>query len=184
MRHLLRGAVGIAFLLYPFFVAYSLSQGQFIWVSCLLIILGVFRLVGKSNHLIWPLAGFSILCGGLSLLLKNQQWLMLYPVFMSLGALLIFAMTLLKPPSMIERFARITQADLPESGVIWTRKVTMLWCGFFSLNACIALFTVFYADLWLWTLYNGLISYLLMGTLLLGEFIFRKFHQRKNTASH
>ena len=109
---------------------------------------------------------------------------MLYPVFMSLGALLIFAMTLLKPPSMIERFARITQADLPESGVIWTRKVTMLWCGFFSLNACVALFTVFYADLWLWTLYNGLISYLLMGTLLLGEFIFRKFHQRKNTASH
>lgn len=184
MRYLLSGAVGIAFLLYPFFVAYSLSQGQFIWVSCLLIVLGVLRLLGKSKHLMWPLAGFSVLCGGLSLLLKSQAWLMLYPVFMSLGALFIFAMTLIKPPSMIERFARITQADLPESGVIWTRKVTLLWCGFFSINACIALFTVFYTDLQLWMLYNGLISYLLMGMLLLGEFIFRKFHQRNNTASH
>ena len=76
-----------------------------------------------------PLTGLAILCGGLSLILKEHAWLKLYPVGMSLGALLIFALTLYKPPSMIERFARLVEPDLPESGVQWTRKVTMVWLG-------------------------------------------------------
>jgi len=98
---------------------------------------------------------------------------------MSLGALSIFALTLYKPPSMIERFARLVDPDLPESGVQWTRKVTMVWCVFFICNAGIALITVF-ASMQLWVLYNGFISYLLIGALLVGEFILRKRHQRLN----
>ena len=90
---------------------------------------------------------------------------------MSLGALLIFTLTLYKPPSMIERFARLVEPDLPESGVQWTRKVTMVWCVFFSLNATIALATVF-APTQFWVIYNGCVSYVLMGLLFLGEFYF------------
>ena len=36
-----------------------------------------------------------------------------------------------------------------------------------------ALFNVLYGSLELWTLYNGLISYILIGILFLGEFIVR-----------
>lgn len=180
MRHLLRGILITFFVLYPFIVGWSLSHGQFVWVSVLLVVLGSVRLISaRKNDLMLPLTGLAIVCGGLSLILKDHAWLKLYPVGMSVGALLIFALTLYKPPSMIERFARLVEPDLPESGVQWTRKVTMVWCGFFSMNAMIALGTVF-APMKFWVIYNGFISYVLMGVLFLGEFILRKRHQRLN----
>ena len=180
MKWVFQGIVVIGLILYPFLVGYSLAQGQYIWVSSLLIVLGVLRLFSKGNALLWPLTGFAILCGSLSLILKDQAWLKLYPVLMSLGSLAIFAATLIKPPSMIERFARLAEPNLPEAGVIWTRKVTIVWCIFFVCNALIALATVLCASMQLWVLYNGFISYVLMGLLLLGEFILRKRQQRLN----
>lgn len=181
MKHLLRGSVITLMVLYPFLVGWSLSSGHLFWVSAMLVGLGVIRLFSQSNSLMWPLTWFAILCGGLSLVLKDHAWLKMYPVFMSTGALIIFTTTLIKPPSMIERFARLAEPDLPESGVIWTRKVTIVWCIFFVFNALIALSTVLFAPMNIWVLYNGFISYVLMGILLLGEFILRKRHQRLNT---
>ncbi|MGS0706379.1 septation protein IspZ [Acinetobacter sp. ANC 3781] len=180
MKLILKGIVAVGLILYPFLVGYSLAHGQYIWVSSLLIILGLLRLFSKGNALLWPLTGFAILCGSLSLILKDHAWLKMYPVFMSVGACMIFASTLVKPPSMIERFARLAEPDLPETGVIWTRKVTIVWCIFFVLNALVALATVLFAPMQIWVLYNGFISYLLMGLLLLGEFILRKRQQRLN----
>ncbi|MEB3767075.1 septation protein IspZ [Acinetobacter sp. MD2] len=165
-------------LAYPFLVGWSLSHGKLWEISILLIVMGVVRyFVGQKSPML-PLTFLAIAAGTLSLIFKDQAWLKFYPVAMSLAALSIFAMTLLRPPSMIERFARVFEPDLPESGVIWTRKVTMVWCGFFFINACIALYTVFFAPMQIWVLYNGLVSYLLMGILLGGEFILRKRQQR------
>ena len=178
MNAVLKGIAVIGLMLYPFFVGYGLMHGQFVWVSALLIALGVIRLFSNGNVLLWPLTGFAILCGGLSLILKDHAWLKLYPVFMNIGALIIFTMTLVKPPSMIERFARLTEPDLPPEGVAWTRQVTKVWCGFFCVNAAIALMTVFFAPMKIWVLYNGFIAYVLMGILLLGEFLLRKRQQR------
>ena len=178
MSWILKGIVAIGLILYPFLVGYSLANGQYIGVSCLLIVFGVIRLLSKGNALLWPLTGFAILCGGLSLVLKDHAWLKLYPVFMSVGALIIFAMTLVKPTTMIERFARLAEPNLPPEGVIWTKKVTIVWCGFFVVNAVIALVTVLFTSTKIWVLYNGFISYLLMGVLLLGEYFLRRRQQR------
>ncbi|MCO8060052.1 MULTISPECIES: hypothetical protein [Acinetobacter] len=180
MKNILKGVVVVGLTLYPFFVAYALTNELFIWVSVLLIALGFLRLLSKGNTLLWPLTGFAILCGALSLTLKEHIWLKLYPVFMSLGALFIFAGTLIKPPSMIERFARLVEPELPSEGVRWTYQVTKVWCVFFGINAVIALITVFFAPMEIWVLYNGLISYLLMGILLIAEFILRKRHQQRH----
>lgn len=182
MNNLLKGIVIIAMILYPFGVGYALANGQYTWVSLLLIVLGVLRLLSKGNTLLWPLTCFAILCGSLSLILRDHAWLKLYPVLMSVGALLIFAYTLLKPPAMIERFARLAEPNLPPEGVQWTRKVTYVWCGFFAINASVALITVFFTSTKIWVLYNGFISYLLMGILLLGEFLLRKRQQRLHQA--
>ncbi|CAI3150594.1 intracellular septation protein A [Acinetobacter oleivorans] len=184
MKFILKGIVAALFVLYPFIVGWSLTHGQFIWVSLLLIGLGVVRLFGKGNSLLWPLTGFAIVCGGLSLLSHNHAWLKLYPVGMSLGALIIFSLTLIKPPSMIERFARLVEPDLPDSGVQWTRQVTKVWCVFFFCNALIALSTVLFTSTQVWVIYNGFISYVLMGILFLGEFILRKRHQRLHSSNH
>lgn len=180
MKHLFKGLVVVGFLLYPFLVGYGLSQAKYEWVSVLLITLGALKFFNKGASLLWPLTAFAILCGALSLLLKDQAWLKLYPVFMSVGALVIFASTLFKPPSMIERFARIVEPNLPPEGVVWTRKVTLVWCLFFFMNALIATFTVFVTSTFVWVIYNGFISYVLMGLLFVGEFILRKRQQRQH----
>ena len=180
MKQVIKGIILLCMILYPFLVGWGLSQGHFFWVSVLLITLGVVRLFSKGNALLLPLTWFAILCGTLSVLLKDHAWLKMYPVFMSVGAGIIFASTLFRPPSMIERFARLVEPDLPESGILWTRKVTMVWCGFFVVNAAIALYTVVFAPMKIWMIYNGFISYVLMGILFLGEFVLRKRHQRLN----
>lgn len=104
---------------------------------------------------------------------------LLYPVFMSATLLVAFAVTLWKPPSMIERFARIVEPDLDERGVRYTRRVTMVWVGFFALNGLVALCTVVAGDLFWWGLYNGLVSYLLAGTLFAVEFLIRQRVRRR-----
>lgn len=104
----------------------------------------------------------------------------LYPVFMSATMLVAFAVTLWKPPSMIERFARIMEPDLDARGVAYTRRVTMVWVAFFTLNGLIALWTVLEGDLFWWGLYNVLISYLLAGALFAVEFAVRQRVRRRS----
>ncbi len=99
----------------------------------------------------------------------------IYPVAISLILLIAFSYTLLFPPSMVEKFARLHNKNLPEKAIQYTRKVTIIWCIFFIINGLISLYTAFVSSIEIWTLYNGLISYILMGTLFLGEYIVRHF---------
>jgi uncharacterized membrane protein len=86
----------------------------------------------------------------------------------------VFAFSLVYPPTIVERIARLEDPDLPPKGVIYTRKVTLVWCGFFLINAAISLLTIWYGDPWLWSLYNGGIFYLLMGLLMAAEMAVRR----------
>ena len=92
--------------------------------------------------------------------------------------LALFAASLYRPPSLIERLARLREPDLPPEGVRYTRRVTQLWCLFFVLNGSVALYTALFTSLATWTLYNGFIAYLLMGTLFAVELLCRT-HLRK-----
>ena len=75
---------------------------------------------------------------------------------------------------LVERLARLRDPNLPPSGVRYTRVVTRVWCGFFIFNGSVALFTVLRGDMHLWTLWNGMIAYILMGTLMAGEWLVRQ----------
>lgn len=93
-----------------------------------------------------------------------------YPVVVSAAMLGLFGWSLIHPPTVIERLARLSHPDLPPSGVAYTRRVTQVWCGFFVLNGGIALATALWSSFEVWSLYNGLIAYLLMGILFGGEY--------------
>ena len=60
-------------------------------------------------------------------------------------------------------------------GVAYTRRVTQVWCGFFvrqrrrSRSA-----TALWASEAVWALYNGVLSYVLMGLLFAGEWLVRR----------
>jgi uncharacterized membrane protein len=130
--------------------------------------------LGKKapSELTWAaLAGAGLLAAASAI--NADLAMRIYPVLMSAAMLTAFGLSLARPPSMIERFARIMEPDLPEAGVRYTRGVTWVWCGFFIVNGAIGLWTALGASLETWALYNGLISYLLMGALLGGEFLVR-----------
>jgi uncharacterized membrane protein len=80
---------------------------------------------------------------------------------------------LFQPVSAIERIARVTNPNLSNRGVAYTRSVTKVWIGFFIINAGVAAYTAF-GSREIWAAYNGFISYILVATLILGERIVRK----------
>ena len=73
-----------------------------------------------------------------------------------------------------ERLARLHDPELDAHGVAYTRRVTIVWCGFFILNGGIALATALWASEQTWALYNGFITYALMGLLMGGEWLVRR----------
>lgn len=118
-------------------------------------------------------------CLALAIAAFNSEGLLLfYPAAVSLSLLLVFGHSLAYPPSVVERIARLSEPDLPPAGVRYTRQVTKVWCGFFVLNAAISLATVF-ASRECWALYNGLLSYLLMGGLFAAEWLVRGRMRRR-----
>jgi len=120
------------------------------------------------------LAAILVVIAAASWLRGDSVGLLWYPVLVNLVMLGIFAFSLTQPRSLIERLARVREPDLPPSGVRYTRRVTQVWCGFFVLNGAVAAATALNGDLEVWTLYNGMIAYLLMGALLTGEWLVRR----------
>jgi uncharacterized membrane protein len=119
----------------------------------------------------------------LSWILRRADLLLWYPVAVSLVLLTIFAWTLHRPPCIVARLARLTRPsrpDLPPEALAYTINVTRIWCVFFVFNATVATATCLRGDVRLWTLYNGAISYVLMGTLFAAEWhIRRRILQRR-----
>ena len=175
------GTVGLAIvsIAYPFVASIAvrrLGPGWVVLALCVLIllrlVLGLGRRVPLTATVSMAIAAATL---GLVALVDTQRSVRLYPVFMNAAALAAFAATLVKPPSMIERLARLHDPDLPESGVRYTRRVTWVWCGFFVVNGAIALWTALAASWQVWTFYNGMLAYAAMGALLGGEWVVRQF---------
>lgn len=104
---------------------------------------------------------------------NSELLLRLYPAAVSFGFLAIFARSLAYPPTLVERIARLAEPNLPPEGVRYTRRVTQAWCLFMAGNGAIALATAF-ASRELWILWNGLLSYVLMGAMFAGEWLIRR----------
>lgn len=182
---LLTVALTVLLVLYPLLVYVGLQQLGPRILATILLAAALFRLViakatgqalGNSNWLLFAAAAAT----GVTLATGSVLGLKFYPVLVSAVMLAVFGYSLWRPPSMIERFARLQQADLPEQAIPYTRKVTWVWCGFFVINGAIATATVFASDQ-IWALYNGLLSYILIGLLVGGEYLLR-LRVQKTTA--
>jgi uncharacterized membrane protein len=105
---------------------------------------------------------------------------LLYPVVINLIVAGSFGMSLLYPPSLIERIARRMKHNLDERGIAYTRQVTKIWFIFCLMNAGASLLTAIHGDVKIWALYNGFISYILMGSLFIVEYSVRQYRRRHN----
>jgi len=119
------------------------------------------------------LGGLVLLC--LSALVANDETLLrLYPAALSGAFLLVFGLSLVRPPTVVERLARLRNPELPAAGVRYTRQVTQVWCAFFIVNGLIAVWTAVWSSREVWAVYNGFIAYLAMGALFAGEWLLRR----------
>lgn len=107
-------------------------------------------------------------------LVDDPALLRWYPVLISAFMLALFGASLKFGMPVAERLARLSDPDLPEKAVRYTRRVTQVWCGFFLVNGLIAAALTLWAPLAWWTLYNGLIAYGVMGLLFAIEWLVRQ----------
>lgn len=168
--------VGVAVLTaaYPLLVYLGLGRFEPRWMALLLAALALLRALATRERVWLAAAAGALLLAAISALGNAALPLKLYPVLVSLVLLAVFLASLAHPPSVIERLARLQDPDLPPEAVAYTRRVTQVWCGFFAFNALVSLATTLWADDAGWALYNGLLSYLLMGALFGGEWLVRR----------
>lgn len=162
-------------LAYPLLVYFGLdSHVEPRWLALLLVGMALMR-AAFSRERLWLVAAFGAMVLAVASFWGNQVLpLKLYPLLVNVVLLCVFSISLAYPPTVIERLARMQEPDLPPAGVAYTRRVTQVWCGFFVVNGAISLLTVFWATDAGWALYNGMVSYLLMGVLFVGEWMLRK----------
>ncbi|WP_017801806.1 hypothetical protein [Winslowiella toletana] len=170
---------------WPFLVWLAITHPQLHWLIPLLALLFLLRLLGlrrsggafsRAAQLL-ALAGVALCLA--SYLLRSHQLLLWYPVAVSAVMLLLFGGSLFSAMPMVERLARIREPQLPPPAIRWTRRVTQIWCLFFIFNGSVATATCLAGNLHWWTLWNGIISYLLMGLLMAGEWLLRQRIRRQ-----
>lgn len=122
-----------------------------------------------------PLSILALLA--LAAILDDARFVFALPILINLALLAQFVGSLRATP-MVERFARMQHPELPASHVPYCRSVTKVWCGFFALNALVSGVLAGLAPLSWWTLYNGLIAYVLIGLLATVEYVVRKWRFR------
>jgi uncharacterized membrane protein len=161
-------------IIYPFLLFFLFRNGfQPRLLSILLIACAVFQMLGrKKNPLSRVFAAICFLFAILLAFLNSAVAAKIYPIAVNFVLLAFFFISLIYPPSLAERFARIKNPDLPEKAVDYCRKVTLVWCFFFIINAGLSFATLHFSTE-VWTVYNGFISYLLIGLLFTVEFIYR-----------
>ena len=161
-------------LAYPLIVYLSLGRLEPRWLALLLLVLALMRLVVSRTAVTWGFAAGALLLATFSWAGNAWMPLKLYPVIVNTVLLAMFAASLVYPPSAIERLARLREPLLPPEAVEYTRRVTQVWCLFFMFNGFTAFATALWASDAVWTLYNGFISYCLIGIMMAAEWLVRR----------
>ncbi|WP_211468237.1 COG4648 family protein [Collimonas silvisoli] len=182
LRRLLPTVVTLlATLLYPLAIWLGHGRVEPRLLALLLVLAAATRLptLKLSRASRWWLAG-ALLLAAVAIWNNALLPLKLYPVLVNLGMLAAFGYSLYAPPSMIERMARLSDPVLPDYAIAYTRRVTQVWCGFFVINGVLALLTAVWASAAIWSLYNGVLAYVLMGCLFAGEYLVRIVVRRRH----
>jgi len=183
-------AAVVALALYPILVYAAIGRFGPSGVAAVLAAVCLARLVvlkfrgrpafGRMS-LVFVCAG-GILLAAVSYWRGNPVAVLYYPALVNAALLAVFAASLLRPPSIVERIARLRDPELPPAAVVYTRRVTLAWTVFFTLNGAAAFYTARFTPLETWALYNGLIAYLLIGAVFAVELAIRSVVKRRFTS--
>jgi len=159
---------------YPVVVYLALGHVGPRWIALLLVGLALARALLTREPFWLVAAGLATLLAGAGFVGDRWAPLKLYPALVNLVLFALFASSLLRGPSVVERLARLREPALPAAAVAYTRRVTQVWCAFFVVNGALAIATALWASDAAWALYNGAVAYALMGLLMGVEWLVRK----------
>lgn len=157
---------------YPFAVYFGLGRfSPRIMLTGLLALLGIQTFRARKATRLTYLVGIV----GVVIIATHSPVIGLraYPVLISLTLAGVFGYSLIRPPSVIEQIVRVQRPYMPAQIVAYLRNVTIVWTTFFILNAAVSAATAVSGNMRWWALYNGFVSYLIIGALLVGEFVTR-----------
>ena len=178
MPGIVKGIVATClFLVYPYLVYRGINSGM-VWLAPAIFsgiyLLQAFAARNVKMKIYKALIAIALLLGAYYLQTITAKML---PILIQLMLMYFFGRTLLKGkgPSFIESFVRLEFPAFQPGISEYCRQLTILWTGFFAVNAimCVVLAN-WGSDFW-WMLYNGVFIYLMIGVLVIGEYIYRHF---------
>jgi uncharacterized membrane protein len=128
----------------------------------------------QQRRFAWRSALIMPLCAA-ALWLDDRRYMLAMPVLINAGLFAAFYGSLHGDVSLCERFARMQVKDLSPREQVYCRSITKLWAGFFVINGGTAAALAALGALDLWTLYTGLIAYVLIGLIAATEYTVRKY---------
>src|SRR5260221_7584088 len=147
----------LLFALYPIliFVGLQFFDARTLGVCVLVALVVRYRrtalhIVSEFSAWQWLAVALPVVLGLAGVATNSEALLLLYPASISASMLILFGSTLLRPPTMVERFARLHQPDLPAQSVRYTRRVTEAWCLFFVCNGAIAVYSALFCSREAW----------------------------------
>ena len=111
--------------------------------------------------------------------LDMQLTLKMYPAVVSIVFSSVFAVSLFIGKPVVEQIARKMEGELPYYAIRYTRYVTIFWALLLFCNACVAYVTAISFSDEHWMLYNGLVSYLIIGVAMAVEYVIRLIVRRR-----
>jgi len=184
MKILLNITSTVFLLASPFVLYWTLSQGRVDVAAGTLVGWVILRTIpivfsAKREHLVaaLQLPAIALAFAFLGWISDNGSWLLVLPSAAQATFGLAFLRSLWGRP-LIEHFARMVHPDLSSAEVQHCRAWTRIWGMYLLLLAAIGLVLARFATLASWTLYVGMLNYVLIGALFSTEYVIRKIRFR------
>lgn len=167
---------GAILVVYPFLIYWGMNWLEPRFLGLVLVVFYAIRLAVITQK---PVLRGLILSGLLVAaaafwLLNSELLLKLVPAFINGVLALSFGYTLYNPPTLPARMAQLQHGFMTPAIEQYTTGITIMWIGFFCFSGSLALITALWMSREWWLLYNGLISYLLIGALFAVEYAYRR----------
>jgi uncharacterized membrane protein len=167
-------AIACLFIAYPFLSAYLASQG---FASLELLVFAALTLWRgfSTTNLAMRIGALALTVTMLTgAYFANSYFIWLLPSFVYLWLTALFGHTLWSPPSLLERLVRLQFPDFIPGIAEYLRQLTWIWTLFFAVNVPLCALLPMLAGQTAWAIYTGVIVYLLMGILGIGEWFYRR----------
>lgn len=184
MKRVLGALSVLLFLASPWVLYLTLSQHRLDLAALVLVGWGALRaapilLAAEREHRLaaLQLPAIALTFALLGWLLQDGLPLLILPSATQAAIALVFLRSLRTTP-LIERFARMVKKELSPPELAHCRRWTGVWAGYLLVLAAGGLALARWASLATWTLYVGLLNYLLIGALFAVEYLVRKIQFR------